>query len=361
MNRFIGKLFKYVSSEKEIIIVSSGGIKRRRVGAFGKIINILFIGWVIFSSAFVFFNSKIIRQQNLKINELRNVNYDLSSNIDNLNIVVNNIKNYLSSLNYYDRFNGINIKKINEEKNFVKNNELMSNIEYKNALPVIDILDKNISVLSDSIDSRINGINEILSESTVLKNKVDNIYRVKHSSDVNKEELSGIENIFSNTSVLIKKNNIIDVKDKIKYLAFLESFINAIPISEPMQNYFLTSRYGSRIDPFTREVKSHKGLDFAGSYGSKVYSTADGVVEFSGTNGGFGNVVVVNHGNNIKTAYAHLNTSLVKVGQKIKRNSEIGIQGNSGRSTGQHLHYEVIVDRKNVDPLKFINIGKKVY
>jgi murein DD-endopeptidase MepM/ murein hydrolase activator NlpD len=141
----------------------------------------------------------------------------------------------------------------------------------------------------------------------------------------------------------------------------LEEFLNFIPITEPINNYFLTSKYGSRIDPFTGEVKSHKGVDFAGPYNSKIFSAADGVVEFSGQNGGFGNVIIINHGNKIKTAYAHLKEPLVKVGQKISRKKEIGIQGSSGRATGQHLHYEIIVDNKTVDPMKFINIGRKVY
>jgi murein DD-endopeptidase MepM/ murein hydrolase activator NlpD len=361
MNKFIKKVLSDLSSDKEVIVVSSSGIKRRRIGVGRKIVNFLFGSWIAFSTVFIFLSLGIIHRQNTRINELKNVNYDLNSSINDLNIVVNNIKNYLSSLNYYDRFNKINVKKISDEKNFIKNKDLLSNIEYKNVLPVIDILDKNINVLSESIDVRIKGIAEILSESTVLKSKADNVYKVKYESEANSGELSRLENIFSNTSVLIKKNEITGIKDKIRYLAFLEDFIDSIPVSEPMQNYFLTSKYGSRIDPFTGEVRSHKGLDFAGPYSSKVFSTTDGVVEFSGTNGGFGNVVVINHGNRIKTAYAHLGGLLVKVGQKVSRGTTIGVQGNSGRSTGQHLHYEVLIDGKNVDPLKFINIGKKVY
>ncbi|MDR0571757.1 MAG: M23 family metallopeptidase [Rickettsiales bacterium] len=361
MGKFVEKFYKDFITEKEIIVVSPTGIKRRKVGKLQKVSKYMFIGWVAFSSVFVFLNSKIIRKQNLKINELKGINYDLNENIGNLNIVVSNLKDYLSSLNYYDRFNKIDIRKVSDEKSFVKNRDLLSSIEYKKVLPVINVLDKNIDVLNTSIDSRIEGINSVLSESPVLKNKAEQIYKVRYKKNFEDDRMSSLENIFSNTSVLIKKNDITDIKDKVKYLSFLEEFLNSAPITEPMNNYFLTSKYGSRIDPFTGEVKSHKGLDFAGSYNSTVFSTAGGTVEFSGRNGGFGNVIIINHGNKIRTAYAHLKEPLVKVGQKISRKEAIGIQGNSGRATGQHLHYEITVDNKTVDPMKFVNIGKKVY
>jgi murein DD-endopeptidase MepM/ murein hydrolase activator NlpD len=359
MDRFVKKIFKDVSSEKEIIIVSPREIRRRRVGVYGKILEFLFIGWVVFSTLFAFLNFKVIGGKNARINELKNINYDLSSNINGLNIIVDNMKSYLSSLNYYDRFNKIDIRKINDERNFVKNKELLSSMEYKKIMPIINIMDKNINTLGDSINARIDGINRVLGESATLKNKAHNVYRVKYGG--NDDEIPGIQRIFSNTSVLMKNNDASSIEEKIKYLAFLEDFMNSAPISEPMKNYFLTSRYGSRIDPFTREVRPHKGLDFSGAYGSEIYSTADGVVEFVGVSGGFGNVVRVAHKNDIETAYAHLKEPLVEVGQKIARGNVIGIQGNSGRSTGHHLHYEVIVDKQNVDPMKFVTIGKLVY
>ncbi|MDR2760452.1 MAG: M23 family metallopeptidase [Rickettsiales bacterium] len=361
MRGFFSDVYRNIFSEKEVIVVSRDGIRSKKIGGIGKFGEAALAAWVIFSSCFVLLNSKIVRRQSQKISELRDINYSLNANIGDLNTVIDNMKNYLSSLNYYDHFNKIDVKKISSEKNFIKSGELLSSVEYKRALPVIDILDKNISILSDSVDSRIDGIHNILEDSPLLREKAERVYRANYGGDLINSELGSLENVFSNASILIKKNEIVDLKNKIKYLVFLEGFMNSIPITEPMRNYFLTSKYGSRVDPFSGEVRSHKGLDMAAPFNSNIFSTADGVVEFVGFNGGLGNVLVINHGNDIRTTYAHLKQSSVRKDQKVSRGKAIGVQGNSGRSTGPHLHYEVSIDKKTVDPMKFLNIGKRVY
>jgi murein DD-endopeptidase MepM/ murein hydrolase activator NlpD len=122
----------------------------------------------------------------------------------------------------------------------------------------------------------------------------------------------------------------------------------------PVDGY-LTSSFGQRVSPFgTGSSDFHKGLDIANRVGTSVKAPAKGVITFVGWDGGYGNCIVINHGNNITTRYAHLNSSAVKVGQKVQRGDKIGAVGNTGRSTGPHLHYEVRVGGVCVNPLRYI-------
>ena len=112
--------------------------------------------------------------------------------------------------------------------------------------------------------------------------------------------------------------------------------------------------YGWRRDPFTGMRDFHQGLDIVAPMATKVVSPADGIVTRAGRMGGFGTSIFVSHGYGIVTRYGHLKTANVKVGQRVKRGDVIGQVGSSGRSTGPHLHYEVIVHQRNVDPVKYI-------
>ena len=105
----------------------------------------------------------------------------------------------------------------------------------------------------------------------------------------------------------------------------------------------------------------HYGLDLAGWNRSPVFSTAEGVVVFSGRKGRFGRMVEIDHGNGLRTRYAHLFKASVKKGQKIGHRHKVGLLGSTGRSTGPHVHYEVLFDGKQMDPLKFIKAGRNVY
>jgi len=112
--------------------------------------------------------------------------------------------------------------------------------------------------------------------------------------------------------------------------------------------------YGWRRDPFTGMRDFHQGLDIVAPLGMKVIAPADGIVTRVGQSGGFGNCVFISHGYGIMTRYGHLSGYSVKVGQRIKRGEPLGLVGTTGRSTGPHLHYEVLVHQRNVDPVKYI-------
>ncbi len=126
------------------------------------------------------------------------------------------------------------------------------------------------------------------------------------------------------------------------------------PAIRPLRGGFLSSRYGRRMDPFLGEVVHHSGIDYRARTGAPVLSTADGVVSFARSNGGFGLMIEINHENGFSTRYAHLSKLLVTRGQKVKRGEIIGLVGNTGHSTGSHLHYEVLFRRAQRDPLQYV-------
>jgi murein DD-endopeptidase MepM/ murein hydrolase activator NlpD len=117
---------------------------------------------------------------------------------------------------------------------------------------------------------------------------------------------------------------------------------------------WLTSRFGSRISPFTGKKEFHKGVDIAHRHGTAILATADGIVSFVGKKGAMGNVLVIDHGHGMLTRYAHLKTALKKRGEPVKRGDIIAQMGSSGRSTGPHLHYEVHLNGVPVNPAKYI-------
>jgi murein DD-endopeptidase MepM/ murein hydrolase activator NlpD len=132
-----------------------------------------------------------------------------------------------------------------------------------------------------------------------------------------------------------------------------------LPAIQPVRNKDLrkmVSGFGWRIDPVYGTRKMHWGLDFTGSTGTEIFATGGGVVEEVKTsNWGYGREVVINHGYGFKTRYAHLNAFKVKVGDKVNRGDVIGLMGNSGKSTGTHLHYEVEKDGQKVNPINYMH------
>ncbi len=126
------------------------------------------------------------------------------------------------------------------------------------------------------------------------------------------------------------------------------------PEGRPVESGYISSRYGSRTDPFTGRAAFHKGIDFAGREGNDIVAVASGVVVWSGPRYGYGEMIEVNHGNGYATRYAHNSNNLVAVGDTVKRGQRIAHMGDTGRATGANLHFEVLKDGRSVDPLTFI-------
>lgn len=140
-----------------------------------------------------------------------------------------------------------------------------------------------------------------------------------------------------------------------KKLDSLQDGVIAVPSDKPVKTADFTSSFGVRNDPFGRGAAMHAGIDLAGPVGTPIYATADGTVTNAGFNsGGYGNLIKIDHGRGIETRYGHLSYIGVRAGDRIKRGQLIGRMGSTGRSTGSHLHYEVRIDGRAVNPIPFM-------
>lgn len=213
----------------------------------------------------------------------------------------------------------------------------------------------------------------------------DNIYRAIFGADpipssVRKAGFGGVNKYaelqgFNNSDLIIAAAKQLDIITKKLYVQSKsydeivelaknkEKWLQCIPAIQPILNKDLkleASFFGYRMDPVYRTIIHHDGIDFAAPIGTDIFATGDGVVitvDFS--RGGYGNEIVINHGFGYKTRYAHLSKMLVRVGQKVKRGEVIGKVGNTGKSVGSHLHYEVIKNGVPVDPINYYFLDLK--
>jgi len=136
--------------------------------------------------------------------------------------------------------------------------------------------------------------------------------------------------------------------------------MKSLPLAEPMDEYELTSSFGARNDPINAMTGIHEGLDLGAPIGTPVEATGDGQVVWAGWRDRYGNLVEIDHGNGLHTRYGHLSKVMVTVGAKVGRGSVIGLVGETGRTTGPHLHYEVRMGDQATNPMKFIAAGQHV-
>ena len=145
-----------------------------------------------------------------------------------------------------------------------------------------------------------------------------------------------------------------------KRMVALQKLLKNMPLRSPLVHYQLESGFGPRTDPINHRPSFHPGLDLAAPYRSVVYSTGPGVVSFTGVKGAYGREVEIDHGHGLVTRYAHLHRILVARGQHVSAHQEIGQLGSTGRSTGPHVHYEILFDGTPLDPTKFMKVGRNV-
>jgi murein DD-endopeptidase MepM/ murein hydrolase activator NlpD len=141
----------------------------------------------------------------------------------------------------------------------------------------------------------------------------------------------------------------------------LRRVATALPFGRPIAGEAdQTSGFGYRNDPFTRRTALHTGLDFRGEHGAPARATAGGTVVAAERDGGYGNMVEIDHGNGVATRYAHLSAILVLPGQTVEAGAVVGRVGSTGRSTGPHLHYETRINDEPIDPQRFLRAGARL-
>ena len=144
-------------------------------------------------------------------------------------------------------------------------------------------------------------------------------------------------------------------------LAALARLVKTLPIDSPLASYRLGSPFGVRGDPINGRHEFHTGMDLLAPYMSPVYATAAGVVTFAGYRDDYGKIVEIDHGHGLTTRYAHLHRFIVSVGQQVADHQQIGFLGSTGRATGPHVHYEVLVNGEPEDPEKFLGLAHLVH
>jgi len=151
-----------------------------------------------------------------------------------------------------------------------------------------------------------------------------------------------------------------DLDVALKRLDAARGIATVLPFANPAPQKIITSRFGNRTDPFLGRLAMHSGIDFRFESGERVHCSGGGVVTVAGPSGGYGNMVEVDHGNGLATRYGHMQRILVKVGDKVDPGDVVGLAGSTGRSTGTHLHYEVRRNGQALDPMSFLNAGRRL-
>jgi len=174
-------------------------------------------------------------------------------------------------------------------------------------------------------------------------------------------DLAALDKLSENNLFESKDAELIDeISFRFNYLDKLKEAMIFLPLKPPMQYYYVSSPFGMRTHPKSKKKQMHKGIDMAGTWQEEVRASANGKILFSGRFGSFGKVIKVKHKHGVETLYGHLHKLLVKKGDYVEEGQIIGKMGATGRAAGAHLHYEIKVDKKSVNPYNFISIGRNL-
>jgi septal ring factor EnvC (AmiA/AmiB activator) len=238
---------------------------------------------------------------------------------------------------------------------------------------------------SDRMESRLDEVSDIqsavvarLAQRTMAG--IDMIERIVAMTGLNVNELIGsmeIEGLglaqggpyfdiagdylISNNPHLEFQSSVVVLNQQMDRWVALQEVLRTIPLASPLDHYRVSSGYGERTDPVNGRKAMHYGVDLKAPLRTPIMAPAPGTVVFAGWRGEYGRVVEIDHGNGISTRYAHLRKLLVKKGQEVAHREEIALLGSSGRSTGAHVHYEILVDGKPNDPARFVMAGRNAF
>lgn len=174
--------------------------------------------------------------------------------------------------------------------------------------------------------------------------------RLKHHKLTHSQVQQSVKKMLAYLHGHDKKLGAIPLDQKLRMLQQINLVLEKLPLTKPLSKYQLTDRYRMRPGSFFKSKKMHSGVDLAGRKSCDVFASASGVVTYAGRMGSYGNLVIVEHAKGVSTYYAHLRKIGVRAGRHVLVGERVGIQGNSGNSRGDHLHYEVRFDRKPVNP-----------
>ena len=382
---------KPLFSDKEIIFRSSGRAKVFNISSQTQVIALCVMLLVAVSSFYSYHmynkSSGIISKKEREIITTKDAYVELISDVAILN---KNIETIMQSTNKIDSAQldeykkqavlvSEKIKEVTEEKDWISTDKMNEKISLNEAVLQRDILAGERDELKNQLIKMEESIDELKSAELEVYEKISSV--TSKEIDKIKAQLSAINdplkkkglyyNALSNKKasgkggpyIPVNKKNHKDTKineqislifENVDDLQYYRDIIQYIPVGKPVWSYWVTSPFGSRPDPFHAKEAYHKGIDLASRTGNKVKTMAKGKVLRAEFSGAYGNLVEVDHGNGFKTKYAHLHKIYVKKGDIVDIDDTLGEVGSTGRSTGPHLHYEVIYRGTNVDPMPFI-------
>ena len=188
-----------------------------------------------------------------------------------------------------------------------------------------------------------------IKELTIFISELDNRLKI-HKLKSNHQLVIAINKMSRYLKKYSKELNSMSLKDKLEILRKINNAVERIPLTNPLAQYKVTDRYRMRAGSFLIKGKMHSGIDLAASKSSDIFTSAAGIVKYAGGMNGYGNIVIIEHGKNISTCYAHLQKIAVRKGNRVLLGEKIGIQGSTGQSTGDHLHYEIRLSNKPINP-----------
>ncbi|MBP5615177.1 MAG: peptidoglycan DD-metalloendopeptidase family protein [Alphaproteobacteria bacterium] len=389
---------RYISSKpffsnKEIIFRSGGRAKvfniSSRLQIFALIFVVLIGVWSTYSYHIYHKSDKLMS----KLDHTRDAYADLMSdfvavhkNINSLFAMLadENVDNE-SDLNRYKQQVQVmedKIKQITDNEDWLKNEGLDQNMTVREAILERDRVLSERAILLSKIQQL---------ESSVQKLEISEMEILNKVAKISEVETQKIKDALSNINKSIKNQNkyynplaggkkdssggafepapevdneklsqkMRDVFSQIDDLSYYRDVMRSVPTGKPVWNYHVSSPFGYRADPFNKQSATHKGVDLASNQGNIIKVMADGKVTRNEWVNGYGNLIEIDHENGFKTKYAHLNKSYVTKGQTVTKGDQIAEVGSTGRSTGPHLHYEVIYNGVNVDQMAFITAFNK--
>ena len=274
--------------------------------------------------------------------------------LDVTKVTIGNIKNIITDdKNSTD--NNLSDTSDNRTKNLIRNEKLEK--VYSNLKSNEIKQSENIKLIIEDVDSKLAFVKSTLTGAGLIAEELLEL-AINLPSKTQGGPLIGFKNRLNDT--IFDSSEFNELYNKRSLLKDLELAITYLPTTTPPENYYLSSKFGARRDPFTKRWADHKGIDMAGWHKTPIMSGGSGVVVKAEKNGSFGLYVEIDHGNGFISKYGHLSKIKVQKGDKVSDNQIIGLMGSTGRSVSTHLHYEIWFNDKPIDPLKLIKAAKNV-
>lgn len=377
--KILVRFYKFIFTKRTILFVTNKKIRSVTLGPISQgcaLLTLILIGNLIIQTVRY---DQIVGDKSNEINKLQSANEYFEEEIGEMNEKLAKINEYLNAIGGGTHEVKAQEHQFKQPKNF-KEEDLSRQDEH--TLRQIKDASSKLANIQTIARGRIKKIEDAIAVTGLnLKKMPQKILREKSAEAVREISLNdkkrtnaqggpasedaSLEAIMSNKSSqdedLEKRLEKVKFTSEIDYLIVLEKVANALPLSRPMKNYYISSGFGTRSDPITGRGASHQGLDFVGMTKEKIISPSEGKVILAGKFSDYGNAVVIDHGFGITTRYGHLSEVKVRDGQLVKKGEVIALQGSTGRSTGQHLHYEVRYKNIPLNPKKFLEAGETLF